>query len=137
MARFNLIEIDGIYLTSNGLISGKPCKIQVKGLNRFATTKTGQIQNSANGTPYAQLIDFSHKGLELELLADFMAKSVFDSIVESFEDSKNDATTFPLIINGDTGNYSLTAMPKIPDDIDWAGFSGGIIKGATFRVITT
>jgi hypothetical protein len=137
MSRYNEVQIGSTYLTSTGAGGGKPCKVQVKGLETLKTTKTGQIINSADGTPYAQLISVSHKGLPIEILTEWMTKTVFDAIVTLIENAKNGASTIALNISGDTGNFSLTVIPAVPDDIFFDSFRNNYIKGAGFRFMTT
>ena len=138
MARYNAIRIGSIYLTSNSLVGGKPCKIEVDGLPSFATDRTGQVQVSADGTPCVQWIDNDHRGLVVFIKTEFMAKSVFDSIISAHNSAKNTDTPISVDITGDTGNFTgLNCIPRVPDDIVFGKFSGGIIIGAGFRYITT
>lgn len=138
MARYNQVKIGSIYLTHNGLVGGKPCKITVPGLNRLMTSMTGQIISSADGTPYAQLIDVDNRGAKIEVISEWMDKTVFNSIVALHEASKNNGTTIALEIIGDTGTFNKNVIPTVPDDIiDPEGFSNNIIKKAGFRYTVT
>lgn len=137
MARYNQVQIGSVYLTSTGANGGKPCKVDVKGLGKLKTTKTGQVINSADGTPYAQLLSVGHKGLPIEVITDWMTKTVFDSVVSLIETAKNAASSITLVITGETGTFSLTTIPDVPEDIDFGSFSTSYIKGAIFRFKTT
>lgn len=137
MARYNLIQLGTIYLTSNGLSNGSPCKTQVNGLSPLKTDKTGQVFSSANGTPYAQLVDVDNKGTIIEIITEWMSKTVFDSIVTLINNTKNSAISITLVIAGDLGTFNLSVIPGIPDDIIVDEFRNGYIKGAKFRFVTT
>jgi hypothetical protein len=133
MSRYNVVKIGTVFLTKDGTVTGKPCKCIVSGIELLKTTKTGQIVNSADGTPYAQLINFSHKGVVVEVKAEWMSKSVFDSIVALHETAKNNSSSIALAFTGDTGSLTGYGIPLIPRDIGFDGFTSGTIKGATFR----
>lgn len=138
MARFNKVKIGSdTWLTSNGASDGAPCKVTVTGINFLKNTKTGSIKSSADGTPYVQLLDNGHKGVSIEIKVDFLIKSIFDTIVSKHNDSKNNQTVIALQILGDTGNFSFNAIPSVPNDIDFDGFTGGIIKSSVFRYVIT
>jgi len=137
MARYNEVKIDTVYLTSTGLVGGKPCKVNVPGLEQLQTTKTGQVANSANGTPYLQLIDFEHRGIKIQVETEWMSKTVYDSIVAIHEASKNGGTTIPIEISGDTGDFTFDVVCAIPQDISFEGFSNEYIRRAVFRYVIT
>lgn len=137
MARFNQVKIGSVYLTSTGANGGTPCKVDVTGINALKTDKTGQVISSADGTPYAQLIDVNNKGIPLEVRTEWMLKAVFDSIVTIINNAKNAGTGITVEITGDTGNFTVSVIPYVPDDIVFELFRNGYIKGAGFRFITT
>lgn len=136
MARYHTVQIGSVYLTSTGASGGVPCKNQVSGLPALKTTKTGQIISSADGTPYAQLLSVSHKGLPIEIVTEWMLKAVFDSIVALIESAKNASSSITLVITGDLGSFTVGVIPSVPDDIIFDIFRNGYIKNAGFRFIT-
>ncbi len=113
MARYNKIRIGTTWLTSDGTEFGFSCKVQVTGLEKLVTDKTGKIIGSANGTPYAQLIDVSNKGNQVSVLTDFMEVDVFDAIVAQFNSAKNNGVTLGLEIQGDTGTFLHDTLPAL------------------------
>lgn len=137
MARYNLIKIGTIYLTNDGTQTGKECKTSVTGLNLLKTTKIGNIQYAADGTPHANLIEVGQKGVPIEITVDWLAKTVFDNINTTINDALNNMTTINVIITGDTGTFNVNVIPGLAEPIDWAGFSSGIIKGAKYKFVTT
>lgn len=137
MARYNHIQIGTIHLTNDGTAIGMECKTSVIGLNFLKTSKAGNIQYSADGTPYAQIIDVGNKGVALEIGADWMSKTVFDSIVALMNTALNTFATINIIITGDTGDFSVNCIPNIPDIVSWDSFISGTIKGVKFRFVTT
>ncbi len=136
MARYNRIQLGATYLTSNGLVGGIPCKVNVEGLGQLLFDKTGQIIQSANGTPYSQTIDVDKHGLVLTLTLDYVAQAVFNTLVAAINTAINAGNSIVLDILGDTGNYVLNVIPLIPDPVTHEGFSGAIIKQMVIKVMT-
>lgn len=135
MARFNLIQIGSIYITSNGLVGGSRCKTEVDGLNPLRLSRRSSIIKAIDGTPYRQLSE-SVKGIDFDITIDWMAKTVYDNIIGLFDDSNEDGTFIAVSVDGDTGTYSVNAIPQA-DPVSSDGFSGGIIKKVKFKMVTT
>lgn len=138
MARYNLIQIGSIYFTSDGTASGIPCKVNVDGISEAVLTKSGQTIISANGVPWTQVIDVSRKGLVFSFNLDFIDKDVHDDVVTMFQDMVDNLDTEVMNITGDTGNFTFNVKPFLPNAINVSGgFSGNILKGVIYTVITT
>lgn len=136
MARFNLVKIGTEWLTSDGTEAGSPCKTNVIGLRNLVSDKTGSVKIASDGTPHVQLLDTDKKGNLIEIQTSFMEKAVFDDIIAIHNAAKNGSLLIALEILGDTGDFIMDSVPAVPNDIEFEGFSGGIIKSATFRYIT-
>lgn len=135
MARFNLIQIGSIYITSTGLVDGSRCKSEVTGLDPLRLSRRVSIIKAIDGTPYRQLSE-SEKGIDFQISIDWVAKTVYDNILNLFDDSNEDGTFIAISVDGDTGTYSVNAIPQ-SDPVSSEGFSGGIIKKVKFKMVTT
>lgn len=134
MARFNLIQIGSIYITGTGLVDGFRCKTEVQGLDPLRLSRRSSIIKAIDGTPFRQLSE-SVKGIDFEISIDWVAKTVYDNILSLFDDSNEDGTVIAVSVDGDTGTYSVNAIPQ-SDPVSSDSFSGGIIKKVKFKMVT-
>lgn len=141
MARYNKIKITSglntVWLTSNGLELGEECRTIVNGLEPFLFNKTGNIKISANGTPYAQMVNTDGRGNVIEIQCAFIEKTIYDQIVNIHNSAKNANNLIQLVITGETGDFTLETLPMLPKDISFESFSWGIIKNLVLRYIST
>lgn len=138
MARFNTVQLNSIYFTDDGTGSGTPCKLAIKGLDALKTAKTGQTVQSADGAPFLQIVENSNKGLVVSITPVILMKDVFDSLTAEIAGAIENETTIDLEISGDTGDFSLTVLPLLPNPIQFSGdFLNARIKSPTFNFITT
>ncbi|MGB4823407.1 MAG: hypothetical protein WBP82_00695 [Leuconostoc mesenteroides] len=136
MARFHLVQIDTVYLTDDGLITGKPCKTNVTGLGLFGVDKVGTTRPQASGRPRTQLA--LRKNAPIEVSIDFIHIDVYDEILERFQESLDDDTDFSLNISGIGTTLTITAVPDFPNHTKWGGeFSADTMKNVTFSFRTT
>lgn len=136
MARYNLVKIGDIFLTTDGLQTGRPCKVDVTGLARLRQERTGTIRLSTDGTPYLYTMLYLGKGLPLQLRTVAMQKSVLDNIIEEHNDALNANATLNLVITGTTGDFNLQVWPSLPDGVDYPGtFSGDRVYGVVFNYV--
>lgn len=136
MARFYRIQIGSIYLTKSGLSTGLPAKLQVRGADALLQTKAGQIVQAADGTPYAQIVDFA-VGKRLEILIEtYLLEAVWDSLVAAINSALQNGTNLMIVGTGDTLDFSVSAMPLLPAPFESEGFENGRILKPVFRFIT-
>ena len=136
MARFYRLQIGDIYLTEDGTSLGTPCKLQIDGADALAQAKTGQITQAADGTPYAQIVEFS-SGKILEIQIQTLLTDVWESLLSLVNTALENSDTINLIGTGDVGDFSVDAMPLVPQPFEAQEFLNGRIKNARFRFITT
>lgn len=134
MARYNAIQIGDIYLTSTGLVGGKPCKTSVNGLQALKPALLKSVIKAIDGTPFSQT-SAGKKGIDLEISIDWLAQSVYDDINDIFDGADNDGTTFDLVIAGDGGTFTLDVVPN-SDYVIFDKFTNGILQGVKYRVVT-
>lgn len=137
MARYAQVTIGDVVLTQTGMDGGRPCKIEIPDLAIFDTTKTGQVLNSADGTPYAQLLNIGHKGKIFEVKTDWMTVAIYNAIKLIHETAKNTPNGITVEVVNDIGTYTLGTVPLVPNDIGYEKVSNGYVKGAVFRYSVT
>jgi hypothetical protein len=137
MARYNTVKIGSSYLTQTGAAGGVPCKLSINNLDQLFTEKTGSVSNSADGTPFLQVVDVGQKGITLEILVETLTKDVFDDVVTAINSAVDDLTTIDFEISGDTGNFTGSAIPAMPKPITAASFRNQYIQNVTIRLVTT
>lgn len=136
MARFNLVKIGGIYLTSTGLQSGTACKLTVAGLDALAMDKTGTVTAAADGTPFVELVDVDRRGSRVVITIESLAQSVFNDLKDLLNDAVNDGDVLTLEISGKTGNFNLSVLPLIPKPLSFGAFNNFWIKNTVISLIT-
>jgi hypothetical protein len=137
--RYPLIQLNSIYLTTNGMAGGKPCKTRVDGLKRLFKDVSIQVIKSLNGTPYYQLSDVQ-AGLPIDITIDSLEQDVFDDIKGAIDDFLNDPST-PITLSVTGAPYgdftSLDIGPaEEPYDID-SEFINTRVKNFVLHLITT
>lgn len=138
MARYNRIKIGTLFLTDDGLVTGKPCKVEVLGLSRLKLSKTGTTRLSADGTPYQYAMPNEGKGVQIQIRPTTIVKSVFDDVIDEMTASLDTNSTINITIQGDTGDLDLETTPLLPNGVDFPGsFSGGRITGVSFNFVIT
>ena len=132
--RFNAIQIGSVYLTSTGLVGGKPCKTSVNGLQSLKPAKNKNIIKAIDGTPFSQFTSLK-KGIDLEVSIDWLDDSVFDDINDVFDDSDDNEATFALVVSGDGGTFTVNVVPN-SDYVIFDKFANGILQGVKYRMVT-
>lgn len=135
MARFNVVSIDGIYLTQNGTISGDPCKVEVEGLDNLVIVKKRVNIQASDGEVYSQITPANNKGIVIGIQISYLAQSLYEDINTIFN-NKSTTGVITLTVSGPTGIWTLSTIPA-EDPIDFTGkFSGDIIENVTYRLQT-
>lgn len=133
---YNLVQLDTIYLTDNGLVGGIPCRTVVTGLDAFALDKDGQITIAADGTPYAFIGDQAGIGSVIRIQPAVLAETVFENIKTMFNTAIGASTLITAKFTGDTGNFDLECLPAFPKPLEFSGeFFNSYIYGVSINVI--
>jgi hypothetical protein len=134
MGDYNLVQLEDIYFTDDGLVTGLPCRIDTQGLDTLALSHTGFVVKSGNGTPYAFVLD-SVAGMDLQLKPFVISSAVFEDIIDLFNTFTDASDNFDLVITGDLGTYTLTCIPTLPKPLDFPGFQeNGQIQNTSINV---
>jgi hypothetical protein len=136
--KYNLVQIGSIYLTKDGLVSGKPCKTSVKGLDAMMITTAFQVIKALSGKPYLQLSD-EQLGRPVSIEYESMDGGVFQDIVDAIQAAIDGLTTITLSVTG--GAYGdFSGLTVVPDEnpVRLSGdFSNTQVKSGSFHFLTT
>lgn len=136
MAEFYSIQLNSIYLTKTGLANGRACLLTLAGADALLQTKTGQTTQAADGTPYAQIVDYT-VGKVLEMRVETIMSGVWEQVVELINNALENSQTIQMIGSGDIGDFSVSVMPLLPRPFEAQEFIEERIRNAVFRFITT
>lgn len=135
MARYNLVNIGTYYFTKDGLVTGKPCRVNVVGLDSLLLSKTGKVDYDAEGNAYVFMVDRKTTTIRIEV--DYMLKDVFEDIVDAIDSVIDTESALTLGVVGDLGTYTLSVVPKFPKPITLTGkFDNERIDGIVFEFVT-
>lgn len=133
---YNLVQLDSLYLTHNGLVGGDPCRTIVTGLDASALDKDGQITQAADGTPYAFIGDQAGIGSIVRIQPAVLTTSVFASLKTMFNTAIAGSLTINAVITGDTGSFDLECLPAFPKPIEFSGeFFNGNLYGVSINIV--
>lgn len=132
--RFNRVSIGGIHLSSDGTLSGTPCKLTVSNIDELLLDKTGSIDFAADGTAWIQLADVH--GVALDISVRKLKQAVYDDLVDAFNDANNTGAKLTVVITGSTGSFSRQCFVNPKKPISPSGFINDMINDVTLRLVT-
>lgn len=135
MARFYEIQIDSIYLTSDGTSAGDKCKLEVSNLEDLLVSVAGVAIPTASGRVVTQTVEWT-KGKTFEIRINTLAADVWDDLKTLINDALDDDSDFEIIGTGDTGNFTVTVKPFPNKPFSATSFINNRIRGATLRFVT-
>ena len=109
-----LVQINSVYLSKDGLITGIPCKTEIGGLDQLATTESVQVIKALSGKPYLQVTE-TQLGKPISIGFTQMEEAVYDSIVAIIQAYITSSTAITLSISN-TPYGSFTSMDVVPDE---------------------
>lgn len=81
------VRIGTIFLTDDGLEGGSSCRVEAGGLNALRFNKLITSTQAANGSSNFQGVEVNDGGLKITLNLIGISKSVFDAIIQLFDDA--------------------------------------------------
>lgn len=137
MARFNTVQIETLYFTDTGLVGGKPCKIEVTGLDALSLASTGAIAIAADGMPYAFVASNAEgQGVPIRIAPEQLTTALFASLKTIINAAIAGSTTLTVIITGDTGTFNLECLPALPKPLEFPGkFRNGRIYESAINLV--
>lgn len=121
MARYNLIQIDSTYLTTNGMSGGSRFKTEIAELDQLQLEYGGNTVVALSGTPYTFLAEALGPGVPITITVATMTDTIFDAIKASIADAVDGEDTVPVVITGELGTFDLNCLPRFSEE-------GGPIK---------
>lgn len=140
MAEYNTVKISSVYLTDDGLITGRPCRIDVTGLDALSLTSTGAIAIAADGSPYAFVVSNTEgQGVPIRIAPFVLTPSVLNSLKTAINAAVDANLTINITISGDTGAFDLQCLPAFPKPVEFSGkfFNGRIYETAFNFVVVS
>lgn len=132
--RYNLVKIGDIYLTDTGLVDGKPCKVEVSGVDQLKGAFSGVTVRSASNAPYTFIMNNTLKGSLLVLSPFVIMDTVLDDLEDAFDVATLAGDTLPLILEGDTGTFNLEVTGYYADGVKPIQFTGEFNRGRIYGV---
>lgn len=110
MARFYRIQLDSIYLTSDGTVSGVPCKLEIP---EVSDVIDGFAQNPVianNGEVVHQTFE-QINGKIFNIAVEVMTKTLWESLKTLRDTALGSSLTINVIGTGDIGDFDIEAIP--------------------------
>ncbi len=130
--RYNLVKIGDIWLTNDGLETGKPCKVEITGIDQLRGAYTGVTVRSAANTPYTFIMNNTLKGVQLVISPLVIMDTVLDDLEDAFDAAALAGDTLEMSIEGDTGTYTLEVTGFYSDGVKPVQFTGEFNNGRIF-----
>ena len=130
MAKFYRIQIETIYLTSDGLAGGTKCRSLVSGVDQLSLDFIRTVEPSRDGTPVVQTFAYT-KGKPIEIQIETLPKAVGEDLIELFNDLMQNATTLTVIgSEAETPSFNVECefLSFNFRETNSAGWRGAIIK---------
>ncbi|HEX8248965.1 MAG TPA: hypothetical protein VF599_12380 [Pyrinomonadaceae bacterium] len=135
MSRFYGIQLDSIYLTSDGTAMGDACKLQVTNAAALMLPFTGVTIPAADGTPVTQILE-SDKGIPFEIKINVLTADVWEDVKSLIITALENSDTIEIAAAGDAGDFTVSAEPVLPQPFAFDSFINDRIKGITLRFMT-
>ncbi|HEY0048193.1 MAG TPA: hypothetical protein VGB68_02830 [Pyrinomonadaceae bacterium] len=135
MSRFYKIQLDSIYLTSDGTETGTPCKLEVPNAAALMLPFTGTTVPAADGTPVTQILE-SVKGIAFEIKINVLTADVWEDVKTLIITALENSDTIEITATGDAGDFTVEAEPVLPQPFLFESFINDRIKGITLRFMT-
>lgn len=136
MARYNLIQIGSIYLTSSGLVGGTRCKTEVTGLDGLYHDYVGVTVKAMSGAPKNFPRTNLGEGVEIQIRPQVITSSVLDSIRDAFNTALGADSTIQCVFTGDIDTFDVDCKPLLPKPIDFSGrFRNNFVYDASINLV--
>lgn len=134
------IKIGALWLTSNGLETGRACLVDVAGADAILQAVIGNTQISNSGRPFNESpLTPTGAGRALELTILKLSADVYNSLKAILDAAATDAgAEINLQAFGQPGNFGVAVTVfHNPTYLTFGLFSNGQVKKVVVRLITT
>lgn len=115
MSDYNTVAIGTIWLTSDGLDDGRPCRVSVQGLAALQTEFRTPIVLALDNTPFAQPKRVGIKGRPVSITPFRLEDDVFADLKDEISDAIENETLIRVRIDGSLGTWDLQCMPGLAE----------------------
>ena len=134
--KYNLIQLNSIYLTNDATSTGTPCKTSVSGLDALTFDFTGVTVLALDGTPYNQVFDNYKKGLPLTIKITQTTDTRLDELASLLTTLVTAESSVLVQITGSTGDFTLNCLPAFPKPLEFSGdFQNSYVKDITLNFV--
>src|SRR5687767_3393563 len=135
--KYALVQIGSVYLTTTGLVGGKPCKTEITGLDDLALDDSIQVTKALSGKPFLQTSTLL-LGIKITIKLFDVPDSVYSSIITEIQTAVTALSTINLdISNSPYGDFSPTVTPDEKTVTHAFKFNGDTAREPVFSFLTT
>lgn len=140
MARSYTVTIGSIYLTLDGLSTGKACKIQIENLGVLLQGTLGNVTVANDGKPFREipLISPTGGGRPFRILVKNMTSTVYGNLKTALDAAAVAGSSFQVTGTGQPANFDVQAI--VNDNPTYisntGGFSGTTVRDVVISLIT-
>lgn len=132
MANFYRVRLDTIHLTSTGLESGIPCKLDIPNADSLFDNFAQNVIIANDGSVVVQVFEIA-SGKQIDINIEVLPKSVWEDLLGLRNTALANSDTINLIGTGDIGNFDVNTIPL---KFLAKSFTNGRIKQITLSFIT-
>lgn len=136
--RYYIGRIGGIHLTSTGTADGTPAKLEITGDDGFVDDIGETITTGPDGTLHSQAVDLppgSGRAFEVKIL--FCPAVLLTSLEDAIKATRGTDETVRVQLSSVKRVIDVQAKANGNGWLSTGRFSGSIIEGVTFRLIST
>lgn len=108
MADYNRVQIETLYLTDDGTVSGTPCLVTVSGLASLRPAKR-QTVIQCIGVPQVQLFD-NLIGESFTMNVFLLGTTQYESLITAIDAAHTAGDTMNVVIEGELGDFDLECV---------------------------
>jgi hypothetical protein len=135
MAEYYKVQIDGLWLTSDGLEPVEPnlaCRVDVDDLSGLAMAHVGPIVKAITGKPWKFLSENTGAGVDLVIKPFVIRPDVLQGLVDLFDTANASDSLVNLVLNaGELPDRDLQCRPGEPA----IGYSGRFDDDRIYDVV--
>ena len=139
MARSYRIKIGSIYLTIDGLVTGRPCKVAIENVDALLTPDKGNVSVGSDGSPFREIpLTPTGAGRDFAFVFASMKSAVYNSLKSALDTAAGSGADFNVTGTGTPGDFDVDAIVfDNPEYISNGGFSGDWVQNVRVSLITT
>lgn len=133
--KFYSVQIDDVYLTSDGTETADECKLDISNVEDLLTSVAGIAIPSITGSPVIQTIPWT-SGKQFDVRVNVLNKPQWEDLKTLINTAQENGTSFTVAGTGDIGDFSVTVKPFPQKPFSAQRFKNERIYGVVLRFIT-